>query len=84
MVKCQSINVNLESVSSILNDCDILLLQELLLANDNGILENKNINFNAVQVSTFRKSNQLYGSSSGGQAILWRKKILTRILPYAW
>ena len=43
---CQSLNAKLDIVSTLLNDCDILLLQETLLTNDNNdILGNININY---------------------------------------
>ena len=68
---CQLLNANLETVSSLLNDCDILLLEETLLTNDNNdILENIDTNSNAIQVSSNRKSNQLYARPSGGLVIL--------------
>ena len=63
---CQLLNANLETVSSLLNDCDVLLFQETLLTNDNSdTLGNINTNVNAIQVSSVRKSNLLYGRSSG-------------------
>ena len=34
--KCQSLNANLETVSSLLNICDIFLLQKTQLNNDNS------------------------------------------------
>ena len=78
----QSLNANSETVSSLSNDCDISLLQETLLTNDNSdTLENININFNAVLVSSVRKSNQFYGNSSGGLAILWKKKYNIKYFP---
>ena len=71
---CQLLNANLEAVSSLLNYCDILLLQETLLTNDNSdTLENINNNFKAIQVSSVRKSNQIYGRYSVGLEILWKK-----------
>ena len=73
---CQSLYTNLETVSSLLNDCDILLLQETLLTDNNdAIFENINIIFNVIQVPSVTKSNQLHGRSSGGLAILWEKML---------
>ena len=57
MYSCQSLNVNLETVS-LLNYCDISLLQETLLTSDNSdTLENRNTNFNAIQLLSVRNSN---------------------------
>ena len=49
---CQLLNVNLETASSLLNDCDMLLLQETLLTKD--IIGNINTNFNETQVLSAR------------------------------
>ena len=74
LYNCQSLNAKLDIVSSLLNDCDILLLKETLLTNDNkDILENMNINIIAIHVTSVRKLNHLYVRSSGGLAILWKK-----------
>ena len=49
-----------------------------MLSNDNNdILENINIHFNAINIPSVRKLGQLYGRSSGGLAILWKKELLS-------
>ena len=79
---CQSLNAKLDIVSTLLNDCDILLLQETLLTNDNNdILGNININFNAINIPSVRKIGQLYGRSSGGLAILWKRNSNLKYFP---
>ena len=79
---CQSLKANINIVSPLLNDCDILLLQETLLTNDNtDILENMNTNFNTINMPSVRKPGQLYGRSSGGLAILWKKNSNFKYFP---
>ena len=79
---CQSLKAKLDIVSSLLKECDILLLQETLLTNDNNdILDNINTNFNAINIPSVRKLGQLYGRSSGGLAILWKKNSNFKYFP---
>ena len=69
-------------MSSLINYCDILLLEETLLNNDNkNILENTDTNSNAIQVSSVRKSNQPCARFSGGLVILHKKNTDIKYFP---
>ena len=71
---CQSFTCNREIISEILEQCDILLLQETLITEVNSfLLSNLNDNFCFSFTSALRPNNSLYGRSSGGLAIFWRR-----------
>ena len=74
---CNSVRKRIDIVRSILNKCDILLLQEiLLLEEDKNFLYGLNSLFEAYVVpSKHSNSNCLEGRPSGGLAILWRKQL---------
>ena len=74
---CHSFLANQHFVTSILIYCDILMLQETLLLEDNSFKLGKiNIDFDYYSVPATRKSDIFFcGRSSGGLAILWRKTL---------
>ena len=71
---CQSFTCNREIISEILESCDILLLQETLITEVNSfLLSNINDDFCFSFTSAHKANNSLYGRSSGGLAIYWRR-----------
>ena len=71
---CQSVNTNLDIIKLLLQNCDILLLQETLLTeNNSNLLGGISQNFNYAYTPSVRKPGTFVGRSSGGLAILWKK-----------
>ena len=71
---CQSVNVNYDIIKILTKDCDILLLQETLLSDNNQyFLNDINDDFNYAHVPAVRKASTFVGRASGGLAVLWRK-----------
>ena len=71
---CRSFNTNSVIISSLLENCDVVLLQETLLNNDTShLLDSLNANFNSFSVPSSRDASNFSGRSSGGLAILFRK-----------
>ena len=79
---CQSARAHSEVISKLLSECDMLLLQETFLPDINSdLLDNINLNFSSAHTAAIRKSDQFYGRSSGGLAILWRKTYNMKVFP---
>ena len=71
---CQSFTSNVEVITDLLKMCDILLLQETLVNDVNSyLLEGLDDNFCFSYTPSSRQNNVLYGRSSGGLAIYWRR-----------
>ena len=71
---CYSVNSNTEVLKLLLSKCDIMLLQETLLSDDNsGILQELSEDFDFAHVPAVRKQDNFRGRASGGLAILWRR-----------
>ena len=70
---CQSFSCNAPFISSLLDQCDILLLQETLVneANSN-ILENINNDFSSAFMPSTRNLSSFSGRSSGGLVAYWK------------
>ena len=79
---CQSARANIEIITKLLDECDILFLQETFLTDVNkDILENINPEFSLAQTLAVRKIDQFYGRASGGLAIFWRKGYNLKVFP---
>ena len=71
---CQSFSCKTLFITSLLSDCDILLLQETLLNEiDSYKIDQLNDDFLSVCVPAVRNIESFQGRSSGGLAIYWRK-----------
>ena len=71
---CQSFTPSIEVISDLLSRCDILLLQETLISDMNSyLLDGVDDNFCSSYTPSSRQNNLLYGRSSGGLAIYWRR-----------
>ena len=71
---CRSFNANSVIISSLLEDCDVLLLQETLLNDDSShLLDCLNASFLSFSVPSSRNVSNFSGRSSGGLAFLFRK-----------
>ena len=71
---CQSFASNVEVISDLLKRCDILLLQETLISDVNShLLEGFDDNFCISYTPSSRQNSVLYGRSSGGLAVCWRR-----------
>ena len=70
-----SVRGNSEIVKNLMSDCDIVLLQELMLPESEvGFLGSLNDNFSfSASVKDKRKGEIVSGRPTGGVAIMWRK-----------
>ena len=79
---CNSFRSNAEIISSLLDNCDILCIQETFICqNDLAILDNFDDRFYVAAEPAVRKDDTFIGRSSGGIAIFWRKSLNVNILP---
>ena len=72
---CQSFSCKTQFITSLLSDCDILLLQETILTEIDSykIDQLSNDDFLSACVPAVRNIQSFQGRSSGGLAIYWRK-----------
>ena len=80
---CNSIRNNSEIVKTLLLDCDILFLQEIILEKrDLDILNDFNEDFRHIAFVKDRESNGICeGRPSGGVALFWRANLSKFISP---
>ena len=69
---CRSARINLNIIKLLANECDVLLLQETILNDENHIILDSIEDFNYAHVPSTRKIDVFVGRSSGGLAILYR------------
>ena len=80
---CQSFSTKIHQINSLLNICDILILQETLLMEHNfQIAENLNKDFMCSNSAAVRNITNFSGRSSGGLTIFWRKFNNVNITPF--
>ena len=74
---CNSVRKRVDIVRSILENCDIVLLQEILmLEEDRHFINGLDSSFETYLVAIKHSSSDcLEGRSSGGLAILWKKNM---------
>ena len=71
---CQSFSIKVNIIQELLNDCDILLLQETLLTENNCMnFDQIDNNFVSASIPAVRANDVTSGRASGGLAIFWRK-----------
>ena len=79
---CRSANSNFELIKLLSDECDLIILQETLLTENNHyILGEVNDNFNYAHTPSQRRSDTFVGRSGGGLAILWEKCSNLKIFP---
>ena len=80
---CNSVRANFENVKSIMLNCDIVFLQELLLCkSDLPILDELNNDFENIAFVQDRESGGIMeGRPTRGVAVLWRKSLSFNISP---
>ena len=80
---CNSVRANFENVRKVMNNCDIVFLQELLLCkSDLPILEELNDDFENVAFVQDREADGIMeGRPTRGVAILWRKSLSSYVTP---
>ena len=69
---CHSARANFDIINSLSKECDIMILQETILNDDNCLILNNILGFNYAYVSSTRRADIFVGRSSGGLAVLWK------------
>ena len=70
---CRSARINLNIIKLLANECDVLLLQETILNDENHIILDSVEDFDYAHVPATREVDVFTGRGSGGLAVLWRK-----------
>ena len=82
---CHTFNKNHELIGSSMLECNILYLQETMLdANASIGIQDICEDFNVAYVPAVRADDRFTGRSSGGLAILWRRKIICKVYPVSF
>ena len=78
---CRSARLHFDIIKILAEQCDILMLQETLLNDENiSILENID-DFNVAHTPSIRKNNTFVGRSKGGLVVMWRNFPHINIFP---
>ena len=78
---CRSARASSDVIGLLADRCEILLLQETLLNDDNHSILNSYSDFNYAYIPSTRQNDNFYGRSSGGLAILWKNLNNINITP---